>query len=186
MIGWHRPPKPANSATVLAGRIIEQLTTPFEVEGHRILVGTSVGIAVAPNDGSVAGTLLNNADLALYQVKGRGRGSYQFFEPGMDALMHAGRRLESDLREAVAASSFELHFQPILNLDHERVTEFEALVRWRHPEQGIVSPAEFIPLAEEIGLIRTSRGHQRGAGIFDRQAATRRRSEQDDHRGPPT
>jgi diguanylate cyclase (GGDEF)-like protein len=142
-----------NSATVLAGRIIEQLTMPFEAEGHRILVGTSVGIAVAPNDGSIAGTLLKNADLALYQVKGRGRGSYQFFEPGMDALMHVRRQLESELREAVAASSFELHFQPILNLDHDRVGEFEALVRWRHPERGIVSPAEFIPLAEEIGLI---------------------------------
>jgi EAL domain-containing protein (putative c-di-GMP-specific phosphodiesterase class I) len=96
---------------------------------------------------------LKNADLALYRVKGQGRGTYRFFEPAMDALMHERRQLEIDLRQALADNAFELHFQPILDLEHNRVTEFEALVRWRHPTRGLVLPSEFIPLAEEIGLI---------------------------------
>ncbi len=145
-------PQP-NSATALAARVIETLTRPFDINGHQIVIGTSVGISVAPNDTRNPRDLLKNADLALYQVKGRGRGSYRFFEPAMDALMHERRQLEIDLRQALADQAFELHFQPILNLEHDRVTEFEALVRWRHPTRGLTLPSEFIPLAEEIGLI---------------------------------
>jgi diguanylate cyclase (GGDEF)-like protein len=141
------------SATALADRVIDTLTAPFEVNGHQMLVGTSVGIAVAPADGTVAGELLKKADLALYQVKGSGRGSYRFFEPGMDALMHARRQLEGELRQAVATCQFELYFQPIVDLDNDRVSECEALVRWSHPVRGIIAPGEFIPLAEEIGLV---------------------------------
>jgi diguanylate cyclase (GGDEF)-like protein len=141
------------SATALADRVIETLTAPFEVNGHQMLIGTSVGIAVAPGDGTDAGELLKKADLALYQVKGTGRGHYRFFEPGMDALMHARRQLEGELRQAVAAGAFELYFQPIVDMDGGRVTECEALVRWRHPTRGIITPDHFIPLAEEIGLV---------------------------------
>jgi diguanylate cyclase (GGDEF)-like protein len=145
-------PQPT-SATALALRIVETLTAPFEIDGHQILIGTSVGISVGPDDSSDAAELLKNADLALYQVKGQGRGSYRFFEPGMDARMHARRQLEMDLRQALAKCAFEMHFQPILNLDSNRVSTFEALIRWHHPSRGWVPPTEFIPLAEEIGLI---------------------------------
>jgi diguanylate cyclase (GGDEF)-like protein len=142
-----------DSATKLASRIIEAVTAPYEIDGHQILIGTSVGISVGPDDSENAAELLKNADLALYQVKGQGRGSYRFFEPAMDARMHARRQLEIDLRRALSDSAFELHFQPILNLDDNRVSGFEALIRWNHPTRGWVEPSEFIPLAEEIGLI---------------------------------
>ena len=145
-------PQP-NSATALAARVIEALTRPFDINGHQVLIGTSVGISVAPNDTRNPRDLLKNADLALYRVKGQGRGSYRFFEPAMDALMHERRQLEVDLRQALADQAFELYFQPILNLEHDRVTEFEALVRWHHPTRGMILPSDFIPLAEEIGLI---------------------------------
>jgi diguanylate cyclase (GGDEF)-like protein len=141
------------SATALALRIIETITAPFEINGHQILIGTSVGISVGPDNSSDPAELLKNADLALYQVKGQGRGSYRFFEPDMDARMHARRQLEIDLRQAVATSAFEIHFQPILNLESNRVFIFEALIRWHCPSRGWVEPSEFIPLAEEIGLI---------------------------------
>jgi diguanylate cyclase (GGDEF)-like protein len=145
-------PQP-RSATALAAQIIDTLTRPFEINGHQILIGTSVGISVAPNDTTNPRDLLKNADLALYQVKGQGRGTYRFFEPAMDALMHERRQLEIDLRQALAEGEFELHFQPILDLERDRVTEFEALVRWQHPSRGMIPPSDFIPLAEEIGLI---------------------------------
>ena len=139
--------------TALAERILEAITAPYEINGHQIVVGTSVGISVAPNDGTDPGNLIKNADLALYRVKGDGRGTYRFFEPAMDALMHARRKLETDLRCALLDGHLELHYQPILDAQSNKITTCEALLRWNHPERGRVSPAEFIPMAEETGLI---------------------------------
>ncbi|MET0653568.1 MAG: EAL domain-containing protein [Hyphomicrobiaceae bacterium] len=141
------------AATALAVRIIEAITAPIEIDGHHIVVGTSVGISVAPSDTDDTAQLFKYADMALYQVKGQGRGTYRFFEPAMDALMHERRQMEIDLRAAVSDGGFELYYQPIINLDENRVSTFEALLRWHRPHRGVVSPGEFIPLAEETGLI---------------------------------
>jgi predicted signal transduction protein with EAL and GGDEF domain len=123
------------------------------VEGHLLTIGASVGVALAPEDGTDADRLLKNADLALYRAKLDGRGTYRFFEPEMDARMQARRKLELDLRQALARREFQLHFQPQLQLASGTLIGCEALIRWRHPERGLVSPLDFIPLAEEIGLI---------------------------------
>ena len=139
--------------TALAERIIEAITAPYQINGHQIVVGTSMGISVAPNDTTNPGDLIKNADLALYRVKGTGRGTYRFFEPAMDALMHARRKLEIDLRHAHLEGQLELDYQPILNVESNKITTFEALLRWNHPQRGRVAPAEFIPIAEETGLI---------------------------------
>ena len=140
-------------ATTLALRIIEAISAPYQISDHQIVVGVSVGISVAPDDATDADQLLRNADLALYRAKNEGRGTYRFFEPGMDARMHARRQLELDLRSALANDGFDLHYQPVFNLDTNNITAFEALLRWTHPERGSIPPAEFIPLAEETGLI---------------------------------
>jgi diguanylate cyclase (GGDEF)-like protein len=140
-------------ATALAGRLLRELSAPYEVAGHRVVIGTSIGIAIAPDDGSDPDLLLKSADIALYQAKGDGRQRFRFFEPEMQVLMHARREMELDLRIAVAENQFMLYFQPLVNLAQERISGFEALLRWQHPRRGIVSPSEFIPLAEEIGLI---------------------------------
>ncbi len=140
-------------ATILARRLIEALGAPYEIDGHQMLIGTSIGIAIVPNDGDHPDQLLKNADLALYRAKADGRSRYRFFEPEMDALMQARRTLEIDLRKALVAGEFELFYQPLMNLKTGMVTGFEALLRWFHPERGMVSPADFVPLAEEIGLI---------------------------------
>lgn len=123
------------------------------VEGHLLTIGASVGVAFAPADGTSADKLLKNADLALYRAKLDGRGTYRFFEPEMDARMQARRRLELDMRQALARREFQLHYQPQLQLDEDRLIGCEALIRWKHPERGMISPLDFIPLAEEIGLI---------------------------------
>jgi diguanylate cyclase (GGDEF)-like protein len=140
-------------ATVLAQRMIEALTAPFEIDGHQVIIGASVGIAIAPMDGDVADQLLKNGDMALYRSKTDGRGTYRFFEQAMDSRMQARRALELDLRRALLHNQFELHYQPVVNLTTLQVTGMEALLRWQHPERGTVPPGEFIPLAEEIGLI---------------------------------
>ena len=140
-------------ATALADRICEAIKAPFELGEHQVVVETSIGIAIAPDDGGDPHQLLKNADMALYRAKGDGRGLYRFFESEMDARMKARRTLELDLRKALEAGQFELHYQPLFSLRSKEVSGFEALLRWRHPERGLVSPAEFIPLAEEIGLI---------------------------------
>ena len=141
------------AATALAVRIVDAITAPIEIDGHHIVVGTSLGISVAPSDTDDTSQLFKYADMALYQVKGRGRGTYRFFEPAMDALMHERRQMEIDLRAAVSEGGFELYYQPIINLDDNRVSTFEALLRWHRPNRGMVSPGDFIPLAEETGLI---------------------------------
>jgi diguanylate cyclase (GGDEF)-like protein len=140
-------------ATVLAQRMIEALTAPFDIDGHQVIIGASVGIAIAPIDGDAADQLLKNGDMALYRSKSDGRGTYRFFEQEMDSRMQARRALELDLRRALLHGQFELHYQPVVNLATLQVTGMEALLRWQHPERGNVPPAEFIPLAEEIGLI---------------------------------
>ncbi|KAA2236907.1 EAL domain-containing protein [Salinarimonas soli] len=137
----------------LARQIIEALSAPYEVAGHQIVVGASAGVAVSPGDGNDPDQLLRNADMALHRAKAEERGGYHFFEARMDAAMQARRVLEVDLRQALAQGEFVLHYQPFVNVRSGTVTGFEALLRWRHPERGMISPAEFIPLAEEIGLI---------------------------------
>jgi len=140
-------------ATVLAGRLLDALSAPYDIDGHQILVGTSIGISVSPTDGTDADRLLRNSDLALYRAKGEGRGTYRFFEPGMDARMKARRELEADLRNAVGNAELELHYQPVIDMQRNEVTGLEALLRWNHPARGRISPADFIPLAEDTGLI---------------------------------
>src|SRR5581483_7182716 len=141
------------AATALARRVVEAIGMPFELEGHQVVLGTSVGIAVSPGDGSEPDRLLRSGDLALYRAKSDGRGTYRFFAPGMDAAAQARRKLEIDLRNALSAGQFELYYQPLVDLDRNEVSAFEALLRWKHPERGTVPPDEFIPLAEETGLI---------------------------------
>ena len=140
-------------ATSLAQRIIALISEPYDIDGHQAIIGASIGIAVGPGDGLRPDRLLRNADLALYRAKGDGRGTFRFFEPAMDQQMQARRIMEQDLRKALAAGEFELYYQPVVNLASNEISGFEALIRWNHPEKGIVAPATFIPLAEEIGFI---------------------------------
>jgi diguanylate cyclase (GGDEF)-like protein len=145
-------PQPASS-TVLARRLIDAVSRPFDLEGHRVHIGTSIGIAVAPFDGDNPETLMRNADLAMYGAKSEGRGTLRYFEPEMDGRMRARRGLEADLRLAVARGEFELAYQPQFDTDSRTVTGVEALLRWHHPQRGLVSPIDFISLAEETLLI---------------------------------
>jgi diguanylate cyclase (GGDEF)-like protein len=140
-------------ATTLSVRLLRELNLPFEIDGHHVVIGTSIGIAIAPTDGTDPDDLLKSADLALYQAKGDGRGRYRYFEPEMDTEMQARRLLELDLRGALGAGEFELYYQPLVDLKENAITGFEALLRWNSRNRGMVSPATFIPLAEEIGLI---------------------------------
>ncbi|MCJ9672056.1 MULTISPECIES: bifunctional diguanylate cyclase/phosphodiesterase [unclassified Neorhizobium] len=141
------------SASELAQRLVDAAGDPFHIEGQPIHIGVSIGIAVAPDDGDTADSLLRNADTALYKAKSNGRGNYCFFEPAMDVGIQKRRKLEVDFRQAIANNQFEIYYQPQVNAKTEEIIGFEALVRWHHPERGLVSPAEFIPLAEETGLI---------------------------------
>jgi diguanylate cyclase (GGDEF)-like protein len=143
----------ATDAERLARRITEAVRAPYDLHGHLVVIDASIGIALAPNDGNDANELLKNADMALYGAKASGRGIYRFFEPHMDARMKDRRALELALRSAFDNNEFELYYQPVLNLDKGDVRCCEALLRWHHPERGMVSPVEFIPVAEEIGLI---------------------------------
>jgi diguanylate cyclase (GGDEF)-like protein len=140
-------------ATSLAQHIIKSMSGPFDIDGHQAVIGASVGIAVGPGDGLRPDKLLRNADLALYRAKGDGRGTFRFFEPAMDLQMQTRRIMERDLRKALLSGEFELYYQPVVNLASNEISGFEALIRWNHPEKGLVSPATFIPLAEEIGFI---------------------------------
>jgi diguanylate cyclase (GGDEF)-like protein len=140
-------------ATALARRLIEVISAPYKLDGHQIVIGVSVGIALAPTDSVDPDQLLKNSDMALYRAKSDGRGTYHFFEPGMDARVQARRMLELDLRAAIANSEFEMYYQPIVDLETDAIVSVEALVRWHHPRRGMVPPVEFIPLAEETGMI---------------------------------
>ena len=137
----------------LATRIVDAISAPFDLDGHQVVIGVSIGVAFAPADGTDGVQLLKAADLALYQAKAGGRSTYRFFEPGMDRLMQARTALEADLRKALVNGEFALHYQPVVNLQTGRINGFEALIRWNHPRRGMISPAEFIPIAEETALI---------------------------------
>ena len=148
-----RDVKQPEDALLLARRIVDIVGAPYDINGHSITIGISIGISLAPDDGSSCEKLLKNSDVALYRAKAEGRGTWRFFEPEMDARLQARLALESDLREALNREEFELYYQPLYHLEQDRISGFEALLRWNHPVRGRVSPAEFIPVAEEIGLI---------------------------------
>ena len=138
----------------VARRIIEVVSEPYEINGRQVIIGTSVGIAIGrPSQGLLPDQLIRNADVALYRAKREGRGTFSLFRPEMDALVKARGALEYDLRQALPAGEFELYYQPLINLEDNSISGFEALIRWRHPEKGLVAPGVFVPLAEEIGLI---------------------------------
>ncbi len=140
-------------AVALARRLVKALGAPYDIDGKRVVIGASIGIAAATCDGRDVDHLLKNADIALYKAKGEGRGTYRLFEDEMDAQLQARRAMETELHEAVNRHELVLFYQPLFDLAADRVTGFEALLRWRHPTLGMVSPARFIPVAEEMGLI---------------------------------
>ncbi|WP_158812771.1 bifunctional diguanylate cyclase/phosphodiesterase [Methylocapsa sp. S129] len=137
----------------LARRFIEAMAEPFDLDGRQVYLGVSVGVSVCPGDGADVDTLLKNADMAMYRSKSEGRNTYRFFEFAMDARIQERRLLEMSLRRAVANEEFELYYQPQVDAQTEAITGCEALLRWNHPTRGMVPPAEFIPVAEEIGVI---------------------------------
>jgi diguanylate cyclase (GGDEF)-like protein len=144
----------AADTAALAESLVAALREPFEMQGQQIVIGTSIGIALAQDPDVTAERLLRDADIALYRAKAGGRGTWCFFETGMDAEIQHRRSLEADLHRAVAEEQFEIHYQPVVAAGSRALTGFEALLRWRHPKRGLVSPCEFIPILEEIGLIR--------------------------------
>jgi diguanylate cyclase (GGDEF)-like protein/PAS domain S-box-containing protein len=142
-----------NEADDHAARLIEVLSAPYDIDGIDVVIGASVGIALSPGDGESSEELMRNADMALYRAKSEGGGVHRFFEKEMDRQAQKRRDMELDLRRAFANGEFEVHYQPLVDLAADRITGFEALLRWQHPEKGMISPAEFIPVAEDIGLI---------------------------------
>jgi diguanylate cyclase (GGDEF)-like protein len=142
-----------DDAEVLARRIIAAFLQPFEVGGHQVMSGVSIGVTVAFGDSASYETLMRDADIALYLAKTEGGGMVRFFEPEMDTRIHIRRLLELDLQGALTRNEFELYYQPLINLSANRVVGFEALLRWHHPVRGLVLPLDFIPVAEETGMI---------------------------------
>ncbi|MBA5777156.1 EAL domain-containing protein [Stappia sp. F7233] len=140
-------------ALTLARRIIEELDDPFYINGQEVKIGASIGITTYPADGTSSEALLRNADLAMYRAKAEGGGLYSSFAEGMDQNARQAIALEADLRRALGRGELELHYQPQIRLSDCKVVGVEALLRWRHPERGLVAPAEFLPLAEESGMI---------------------------------
>ena len=134
-------------------RIHESIRQPYQCLGHQLSTDASIGIALAPRDGTGLDQLIKNADLAMYGAKAGGRRTHRFFEPAMDARAKARLAMEQDLRQALMDGGFEIHYQPQVDLRRDEVTGCEALLRWRHPQRGMISPAEFIPVAEDTGLI---------------------------------
>jgi diguanylate cyclase (GGDEF)-like protein/PAS domain S-box-containing protein len=139
--------------TDLVTQIFDAIRTPYECLGHQVTTDASIGVALAPQHGTDLHQILKNADLAMYAAKSAGRRTYRFFQPDMDAQVTARRFLEIDLRQAISDGALEVYYQPCLGLQDNKITGCEALLRWRHPVRGMVSPAEFIPIAEETGLI---------------------------------
>jgi len=139
----------------LSAALIARVSAPYIVDGLELVIGASVGIAMSPGDGATGDDLLRNADMALYRAKSEGGGAHCFFEKEMDRQAQTRRALEFDLRHALPNGEFELHYQPLVDVAANRIVAFESLIRWRHPERGMISPAEFIPVAEDIGLIVT-------------------------------
>ena len=144
--------KPEEVSDLLV-RLLAVFGEPFALDGHTVTVGTSIGVALAPGDGSDPDRLLKNADMALYRAKAESKAAFRFFESDMDARVQARRRLEIDMRTALQTGTFEVHYQPLVGLETGEVRALEALIRWPHPERGVIPPSEFIPVAEETGLI---------------------------------
>ena len=142
-----------SSVANLATRLIEQICLPFSIDGEELSIGLSVGIAIAPVDGTRADQIVRNADLALYRAKAEGGDCYCFFETAMDAEVHERRELEAELNAALERNEFLFHYQPVIAAADGTVSGLEALIRWNHPTRGLVLPTEFIPLAERSGLI---------------------------------
>jgi diguanylate cyclase (GGDEF)-like protein len=142
-----------DSIDKLAREILLAMAQPLNVDGNEFVPSTSIGIAIAPEDGEEGGTLLRNADLALYRAKEAGRGTYAFFEQSLNERAQQRRQLETDLRLALERGEFELFYQPLFDLEQNCICSFEALLRWRHPKRGLISPVEFVPVAEDTGLI---------------------------------
>ena len=138
---------------IVAERVLASLSAPYDVDGHHVVIGASIGVAFAPQDGGDSISLLKNADMALYRTKTDGRGAYSFFVSEMNAFLQQRRQLELDLRRAIGGNEFELFYQPFVDLLTAEVTGFEALLRWNHCKRGLIAAAEFVPLAEELGLI---------------------------------
>jgi len=149
----HNSVDPSKDSAALAARLIEAVSAPYDVDGQEVMIGTSVGIAVPVNGEATADSLLVQADMALYSSKNSGRGTFSFFEQEMNTLARERRQLEQDLRQALVNGELSLAYQPLVNLATNEITSIEALLRWQHPLRGNVAPAEFIPLAEETGLI---------------------------------
>ncbi len=141
------------NAIILANKMLEAISAPYEIEGHHIVIGTSIGIVLAPDDSTEADGLLKNADLALYRAKAEGRNGFRLFDMAMDAEARARHELQVDLRNAIAHEEFELHYQTVFAAGTREPCGAEALVRWRHPQRGMVHPGEFIAIAEEVGMI---------------------------------
>ncbi len=149
----HAEGEQRESAELLAQHLLRVVGAPYEINGHRVVIGISIGIAMAPQDGTDSENLLKNADLALYRAKADGRNTYRFFEPEMDEDLRLRRTLELDLHNAVANDEFEAHYQPVVDLSSGDICAIEALIRWRHPVRGVIAPDRFIPVAEDGGLI---------------------------------
>lgn len=137
----------------LAERLIQNVSQPYVIDNHRVIIGVSVGIATSPDDGVTTEALIRNADLALYAAKDGGRGRFHFYDAGLHTDAEARRKLEADLRDAVANGNLELFYQPVVHTTTEKITGFEALLRWNHPQLGMLAPTSFIPIAEDAGLI---------------------------------
>ncbi|QQO22742.1 EAL domain-containing protein [Bradyrhizobium diazoefficiens] len=142
-----------NEASACATLLIDMLKAPYDLDDQEMVIGASIGIALSPGDGTTPEELMRNADMALYRAKSDGGGVHHFFEREMDLQAQKRRGMELDLRRAFANGEFELHYQPLVSIASDRISGFESLLRWRHPDKGMISPAEFIPVAEDIGLI---------------------------------
>jgi diguanylate cyclase (GGDEF)-like protein len=145
--------KSPGDAADLVARVFDSIRAPYACHGHQVTTDASIGIALAPQHGTDLDQIVKNADLAMYAAKSAGRRTHRFFEPVMDAQVQARRILEINLRQAMSDDALEVYYQPCISLQDNRITGCEALVRWRHPERGMVPPSEFIPIAEETGLI---------------------------------
>jgi diguanylate cyclase (GGDEF)-like protein len=150
---FQSPIRHPREASTLAKNIVKWLEDPYEIDGHHVVIGASIGIAITPSEAISADHLLKNADMALYRAKSDGRGTWRFFEPDMAVKAQARRRLELDLRNALESNVFKVFYQPLVNLKTKRISTCEALLRFPHPERGMIPPSEFIPIAEEMGLI---------------------------------
>ena len=160
---------------LLAKRLLEAIADPYLLDGHSVVIGASIGIAMSPGDGDDSEKLLKNADMALSRAKNDFRGTFSFFEAEMDARAQSRRKIEIDLRDAIQNNALQPHYQPLVDLATGRITGFEALVRWPHPERGMISPADFIPVAEETGLINPLGGTDAAPRLHGCRAMARRR-----------